>query len=86
MHRAEFKKVLESLAARVGLYAAAKVSAKAKAAGEIELAEITWQNGNCEITPKFEEWGEGIYLDQGEAVTFVPYQDIITMTATPIVN
>lgn len=85
MHRAEFKKVLEHLAARVEMNAA-KVSAKAKAAGEIELAEITWQNGNCEITPKFEEWGEGIYLNQGEAVTFVPYQDIITMTATPIVN
>ena len=86
MQRAEFKKVLEHLAARVEMNAAAKVSAKANAAGVIELAEITRQNGNREITPKFEEWGEGIYLSQDGAVTFVPYQDIITMTATPIAN
>lgn len=86
MQRAEFKKVLEHLAAGVEMNATAKVSAKANTAGQIELAEITRQNGNREITPKFEEWGEGIYLNQGEAVTFVPYQDIITMTATPIAN
>lgn len=79
--------MLEHLAAGVEMNATAKVSAKANTAGQIELATITRQDGRREIAPRFEEWGEGIYLSQENGVlSFIPYEDIITMTATPVAN